>query len=124
MKNDAPTSAKMTIPLLKLMIPSPPTSVGDMVGDMVGAMDQDGDGNVYWYTGVGVVDDGDSVDDLTDDGANVEGTKEGGEDDGLAVDDDCNVAEMVGCTVEGDSVVGRLYMVIGSAVGLDVLLVG
>lgn len=36
MKNEAPTSAKMTIPLLKPMIELPPTTVGDMVDDMVG----------------------------------------------------------------------------------------
>jgi len=44
-----------------------------MVGDMVGETGKDG--NMYWYTRV----DGDSLDGLADDGANVEGgTEEGG----------------------------------------------
>jgi len=73
MKNDAPTNAKMTIGLLNWIIPCPPTFVGDMVGDMVGGTGKDG--NMYWYTRV----DGDSLDGLADDGANVEGgTEEGG----------------------------------------------
>ena len=69
MKNDAPTSKKMTIGLPKWIIPCPPTIVGDMVGDMVGETDK---GNVYWYTRVN----GDAVDGLADDGAG--GTEEGG----------------------------------------------
>ena len=72
MKNDAPTTAKMTIGLPN-WIPCPLTIVGDMVGDMVGETDKDD--NIYWYTRV----DGDAVDGLADDGANVEvGTEEGG----------------------------------------------
>jgi len=54
-------------------MPCPPTIVGDMVGDMVGGKDKDG--NMYWYTRV----DGDAVDGIAEDGANVEGgTEEGG----------------------------------------------
>jgi hypothetical protein len=73
MKNDAPTIRKMTIGLSNWIMPCPPTIVGDMVGDMVGGKDKDG--NMYWYTRV----DGDAVDGLAEDGANVEGgTEEGG----------------------------------------------